>query len=77
MAAIAASDSASSTSGTPAHCGECFARQVVLRRPEAAGHHDQVGPLTGDPEGRQMVFQHVAQRRVERDRDPERPRAAD
>ena len=52
--------------------GECFAGQVILRGPKAAGHHDQVCPVAGVPEGRQMVVQHVAQRRVERDRDPER-----
>ena len=57
--------------------GQRLARQVVLGRPQAAGHHDQVGPLAGDPEDRQMVFQHVAQGRVERDRDPQAPRAAD
>ena len=74
IAAIAASDSGSSTRGTPAQIGQGLARQVVLRRTQSAGHDDQLGPLERRPESGQMVLELVAQGRVERDRDSQRPK---
>ena len=69
IAAIAASDSACSTRGTPAQLGEGFARQVILRRAQAAGDDDQIGSLGRGPEDRDMVRQRVAQCGVQADRD--------
>ena len=51
IAWIWSNDSAWKTSSTPATLGQHLARQVVLRRAEAAGGDDEAGPLRGDAEG--------------------------
>ena len=39
----------------------------------SAGHQHQLGPLAGDAERRDVVLHLVAERRVERHRDPQHP----
>ena len=75
IAAIAASEAGSSTSGTPAAWARASRVRSSWVGPEAAGHDDQVGPVGGDPEGRDVLVQVVAERRVEGDRDAQRTRA--
>ncbi len=46
--------------------GQRFAGQIVLGRSESPGDQDELRPLDGSAERRQMVGQDIAQGRVER-----------
>ena len=49
--------------------GEGLARQIVRRRAQPAGGHDNVRPINRVAERGHIVFQVVAHRRMKRDRN--------
>ena len=68
---------ASSTSGTPADLGQGLAGQVVLGRARARrSSRTRSARSTATPEGRDVLVEVVAERRVEVDRDAQRAERA-